>query len=258
MRAVYSSTCDPKYSFFIPITSWCWHKLGVRSLIFVPTFRNSATDFALKTASDWITFLPFSAPEHKEATYAQCSRLYAACLDLPEDEVLVTSDVDMCLFKVPEYISGFTITGTDLVPPKQYPICYIAAKVKDWRNAFDLHGKTYHEKLDELLGHIEAEHFRGNYWGKDQETAYNTIWLTQEINTIRRSNGQNQFATKRYDRDDAYILDRLNPDTTDFHMNRPGYEEKNFDIIVNVLQYHFPYEDFKWLIDYKDAYLKLL
>jgi hypothetical protein len=118
--------------------------------------------------------------------------------------------------------------------------------------------KTYQQCLDELLGHIEADHFRGNYWGKDQEEAYNKIYLTQELNTIPRARPGTQFASNRYDRDDAYILDRLSPDTIDFHMNRPGYEEKNFEIILTVLKYHYPNENFQWLINYTNEYKKLL
>lgn len=201
----------------------------------------------------------FYCPEHKEATYAQVSRLYAACLDLPEDEVLISSDVDMCLFKVPPYEEGFTIFGGDLVPKEQIPMCYISAKVIDWRKAFKLDGKTYQECLDNLLGHIETEHFRGNYWGKDQETAYNNIATDQIVWHFNRAREGTQFASKRYDRDDAYILDRLSPsDTIDFHMNRPGYEDRNFEIILTILKYHYPLENFDWLISYTEQYKRLL
>jgi len=267
MKAIISTTYDDKYLFFIPICVWAWNKLGVDVICFMPDYEwDSKDDVKFNVVAQYLCKMKcdvysFKSPKHKEATYAQCSRLYAACLDLPEDEILVTGDVDMAMFKLPVCypMDGyFTIFGSDLVPPKQFPICYISASVKDWRNAFNLHKKTYQQKLDELLSHIEADHFRGNYWGKDQEEAYNKISLTQGINYEPRSNGQNQFATKRYDRDDTYILERLNPDTIDFHMNRPGYEEKNFEIIMTVLKYHYPNDKFDWLISYREQYIKLL
>lgn len=269
MKAIISSTYDSKYLFFIPIVTWCWNKLGVDVVCFIPELyldganleEEEKLDLISKVCKEQglkISYNTFSAPEHKEATYAQCLRTYAAALDLPEDEILCTSDVDMALFQIPPYISGFTVFGSDLVPPKQYPICYISAKVKDWRNAFEINGRTYQQCIDDLLGDIEAQEYRGNFWAKDQENAYNKINLTQELNYVPRSNGQNQWATKRYDRDDSYILDRLSSDTIDFHMNRPGYEDKNFEIILTILKYHFPDENFQWLIDYTNAYKQLL
>jgi hypothetical protein len=209
----------------------------------------------------WILHLePFKAPEHKEATYAQCSRLYGACLDLPEDEILITSDVDMAVFKVPMYGgTGIGIVGLDLVPKNQVPICYIYGEVNQWRKRFEINHKTYQECLDDLLGNVDSISMRGDYWGKDQEEAYNKIFGNDgTVTLMSRSNGQNQFAQNRYDRDDAYILDRLSPDTIDFHMNRPGYEPHNFEIILTILKYHYPNDDFQWLIDYTNAYKQLL
>ena len=150
-----------------------------------------------------------------------------------------------------------TVIGNDLVPVGQYPICYCYGTVKAWRECMDVSGKSYQQCLDDLLGDIECESFRGNYWGKDQETLFNELqndpkWLAT------RSNGQNQFAQNRYDRDDQFILDRLSPDTIDFHMNRPGYEEKNFEIILTILKYHYPQDDFEWLKKYTEEYNKLL
>ena len=275
-KAVISTTYDDKYLWYLPLTTWLWNRLGVDVICFMPYLKDG---FGLYNPDkdkrekyhliiDTIDGLglelqteAFLAPEHKEATYSQCARLYAACLDLPEDEVLVTSDIDMCLFKIPipEHTKGtFTVFGSDLVPEKQFPICYLSATVRQWRDAFNLNGKSYQQCLDELLGDIECESFRGNYWGKDQEEAYNKINLSQAISYVPRSNGQNQWATKRYDRDDAYILDRLSPDTIDYHMNRPGFEDGNFQIILTIMKYHFPNEDFQWLIDYNNEYKKLL
>ena len=267
MKAVISSTYDSKYLYFLPIVTYCWNKIGLDVICFMPdiTLKTQkeadryfmAQDTILKFGGNESTYW-FAAPEHKEATYAQVSRLYGACLDLPEDEILITSDVDMAVFKVPYHFGEFTITGIDLVPKGQYPICYISASVKDWRIAFDLHNKSYQECLDETIGLEECENMRGNLWCRDQETAFNKINLTQGINFINRSNGQNQFAQNRYDRDDSFILDRLSPDTVDYHMNRPGYEDKKFEIILTILKYHYPQDDFTWLINFTEQYKQLL
>ena len=272
MKAVISSTYDSKYLYFLPIVTWCWNKLGVDVICFVPysdymgseannqipaqIMRDSLVKYNLRCEIHY-----FNAPEHKKATYAQCSRLYGACLDLPEDEVLITSDIDMAVFKVPPFahLGGFTVLGADLVPDGQLPMCYATATVKDWRDAFELNGITYQQALDRLLGEDECQDYRACRWSVDQEQLRIKIFNSNgSINLLTRSNGQNQFAQNRYDRDDQFILDRLSPDTIDFHMNRPGYEEKNFEIILTILKYHYPQDDFEWLKKYTEEYNKLL
>lgn len=216
--------------------------------------QDTILKFGGKESTYW-----FTSPEHKEATYTQCSRLYGACLDLPEDEVLVTGDVDMFVFKTPPYNGGFTIFGADLVPKGQYPMCYASAKVSDWRDAFELGGKTYQQCLDETIGKEECENMRGNLWCRDQETLFNKIEENaKSVSYCNRAKEGTQFASHRYDRDDAFILDRLSLDTIDYHLNRPGYEDQNFDIILRIMKWHFPHEDFSWLINYNEQYKNLL
>jgi len=150
-----------------------------------------------------------------------------------------------------------SVIGCDLVPQGQFPECYIIGSVKTWRDAFNLNNKTYQQAIDELLGEDECEHYRGCRWSVDQEQSFLNISKANH-NLITRARPGTQFATKRYDRDDAYILDRLNPDTIDFHMNRPGYEPQNFDVILKILQYHYPNDNFDWLISYTNKYRELL
>lgn len=258
--------------YFIPIVTWLWNRLGVDVICFMP-FENTNDDIPNKQSFQKLELIEgvvksfggklqapmFYAPDHKQATYSQCLRNYAACLDLPENELLVTSDVDMALFKIPDHIidDKFSIFGFDLVPQRQYPQCYVTAPTKAWREAFNLHGKTYQQAIDDLLGEDECEHYRGCRWSVDQEQSFLNISPTHP-NLLPRARQGTQFADKRYDRDDSFILDRLNPDTIDFHMNRPGYEPQNFEIILKILQYHYPNDGFDWLVDFNNAYKQLL
>lgn len=282
MKSIISSTWDDKYMYFIPIVTFCWQKLGIDTICFMPNPKENKLseyefEFSGKTGKGIIDerysliintlhkfngnldIKFFTAPEHKEATYAQCARLYGSCLDLPEDEILITGDCDMANFAVPPYDEhGFTIFGSDLVPPHQFPMCYLSATVKNWRAAFEINDRTYQQCLDDLLGHIEAEHYRGNFWGKDQETAYNQI-ATKGHCGYRlepRSNGENQFATRRLDRDDAYLMERDVTDVIDFHLPRPGYE--HFEKIIAILGKIYPQDDFTWLETFNSEYKKLL
>ena len=269
MKAIISTTYNNTYLYFLPIITWCWNKIGADVICFIPnhSFDDKRVELIVKTASPILGGIDlrlkthyFDSPEHKEATYAQVSRIYAAALDLPEDEILISGDVDMAVFG--DYLkqknADFDIFGYDLCPEKQYSICYISATVKAWREAMQINGRTYQQCLDDLLGGIEAEHLRGNYWGKDQETAYNHISEYSNKYLHGRARPGTQFASRRYDRDDSFILDRLSPDTIDFHMNRPGYEPQNFEIILTILKYHYPYENLDWLIQYTEAYKSLL
>ncbi len=279
MKAIISSTYDDQYLFFLPITTWCWNKLNVDVICFMPSGyatierergfikgvypdgnkRSYLVNDTLVKNNLSCRIHYFNAPKHKQATYAQCSRLYGACLDLPDDEILISSDIDMTVFKLPPIPSkeyDFTVFGSDLTPAGQYPICYVSGMKWVWKAYFYAY-KTFQVCLDNLLGDIECENFRGNYWAKDQEHLFNSLSIAK-VEHFKRAREGTQFASLRYDRDDAYILDRLSPETIDFHMNRPGYEDGNFEIILKILQYHYPHDDLSWMKQYQEEYKRLL
>ncbi len=270
MKVILSTTYDDIYLYCLPITTWAWNKIGVDVVCFSPIIKddNFFKKFLLATTTIIDCNLSknnlvchFDSPINKQTTYAQCSRLYGAGLDLPEDEVLITGDVDMIVFGdyLKQKVADVDVFGSDLTPEKQVPICYISATVKTWREVMKIDGKTPQKCLDDLLGHIEAEHFRGNYWAKDQEKAFEMISSAPvNIHHHFRARQGTQFASKRYDRDDAFVLDRLNLDTIDYHIHRPAYEENNFAIMMKILEFHYPNEDFTWLREYTEAYKKLL
>lgn len=266
MRAIVSSTHDDKYLFFLPIITWCWNKLGVDVICFMrmpATFAGKGIllEKVREEYSLRFSLVPFECLEHKEATYAQCSRLYAGSLGLPDDEVLISSDIDMAVFKIPEIWEpeGFVVTGFDLVPPEQYPMCYISASVKYWRMVFG--DDPVQKQLDDLLGGIECESFRGNYWGKDQEQAFKRISEYGQTGTMQfnnRARPGTQFAENRVDRDDINWRSYLGPDLMDAHLWRPGYSDENFPKILELLQTQYPEENFQWLINYRNEYIKLI
>ena len=137
-------------------------------------------------------------------------------------------------------------------------MCYGVGQVGTWRT---LIGEgTVQEHLDKLLGDIECDNMRGNYWGKDQETLWNLLNTNDEVDyrLFNRAKPGTQFATNRLDRDDAYILERLSPDIVDYHANRPGYEPHNFQTIMAILNYYFPHEDLSWIDTYNEKFKQLL
>ena len=269
MTAVISTNYDDRYLWYLPLTVWAWNKIGCDVVCFMPPIPNgqevkhNLIREMFKQNGATVRMEVFTAVEDKQATYCQVSRLLACCLDLPEETQLVVSDIDM-LFFPKDYIKPASwmvidIYGSDLVPQNQFPMCYLSATVQTWR-ALWKERKTYQEYLDEIVGSIECQDFRGCQWSLDQDLIHRLIVNSEDVDYIKhpRSNGKNQWATRRYDRDDSFILDRLNPETIDYHMNRPGYEQANFDIILQILSYHYPAEDFTWLVNFTNEYKKLL
>jgi hypothetical protein len=132
-----------------------------------------------------------------------------------------------------------------------------AATGKDELAALRAQMAEMQQKLDQLLGHIECDHFRGNMWAKDQETAYNHIIASglPMIKTFRASPGT-QFATRRADRDGWPQV--IPPDIIDAHLTRPGYTEENFAKILNLFQSMYPDDNFDWMVEYRNEYVKLI
>lgn len=268
MKAIISSTYSDTYLFFLPIVTWSWNKLGIDVICFMPKHQkeyghvmNLIWDTLKENdLSDRLVY--YDCPKHKEATYAQCSRLYAATLDLPEDEILITGDVDMAVFNKDYFDQAsnghINVFGADLVPPVQLPMCYISMPVKTWRTVMEIMpGMSYQECLDKILGPIECEHFRANQWSFDQDTAYRCINRSglPHISHMR-ARYPFQFATRRADRDgwpDAPPLDII-----DAHLPRPGYLDENFKRILELFQDVYPDEDFTWMVEYKNEYVTLL
>src|ERR1044072_2344548 len=271
MTAIISITHDDQYLCVLPLVAWAWNKLGCDVVVIGPDLGAETTDDRIELIIDtrWeqdisLHWLGFTAPADKEATYAQCSRLYAACFRrlLPDEEVLITSDVDMVVLGK-EYIETaedgrIHVYGADLVPEGQYPMCYVAMTGATWREVMGIQiGEAMQAKLDGLLGHLECEHFRGNYWSKDQETIYNHLtaggWIVVKHN---RAKLPNQFATRRADRDGWPA--ETPPGLIDAHLPRPGYTDENFAKIMNLFRSYYPNEDLQWMVDYRNKYINLI
>lgn len=261
MKAIISSTYDNQYIFFLPITSWCWQKLGVSTICFLPLPEESE-ERKVKLVAEYakIKAVYFDAPEHKKATYAQCARLFGGSLGLDDDEQLIVSDIDMLVFNHPFKnwdVDKINILGRDLTPTSQYPMCYCLGTKKVWKEVMNVGDRNHQTCLDDLLYEIEAEHFRGNFWSKDQEELFNNVSKTNPI-LIDRARPGTQFARNRIDRDDAYFMERLSPDIIDYHCHRPGYLDENFEKIMAVIKYFYPHDDISWMHEYQRRFKELL
>lgn len=252
-----SCTDNPLYSFFIPLVTWSWKKIGYDSIVFIPVERSPQFDTAMRYSPTTTRFVQLKVEPDREVTYFQCVRLYAAALSgLNEDDTIVTSDIDMAVFGnfFDQFTDGrFHVAGHDIAPPHQYPICYLAGPVKQWREIFHIREKdTPATMLQKLLGQIQCENMRGNYWAKDQETAYNCI-VASTIKPVfhERSQPHHPTASNRADRDG---WEGFKPGMIDAHLPRPGHIGEKYDKIVALLKAAYPHADLSWMNTYFHEY----
>lgn len=264
MTAVLSSTENDLYAYPLPIVVWSWYKIGIKCIVFTPETEGDKIKLAKQACGDMATFYTFKCEERKEATYCQTSRLFGATVCDDENEILITGDADLAVFgnEFDCFKDGeVRVIGADLLSEEmnQFPMCFIGMPVKKWKDIFCLDGDTLQSALDDTVGNLESATFRSDFWCYDQWLAYETISRSGvKVFKNERAKMPERFATRRYDRDDQFILERLSPDMIDFHLPRPGYDQKNFEIIMTILKYHYPYENFDWLISYNNTYKQLL
>lgn len=263
MTVILSATEHDYYAFPLPIVVWSWAKIGVKSVVFVPSGDNPKLDLAIRYCGNNANFYKFDAEEKRIPTFSQVSRLFGAAIPgVDFEETIIVGDSDLCVFG--DFFNnlndgGIHIVGSDLTPKDQYPMCFICMKAKDWIEVMGIN-KTYQEHISELINPIEGLNIRGEQWCYDQWYAKKRIDASSKSNIVfhNRARPGTQFADNRYDRDDAFLLDRLSLDTIDYHMPRPGYESNNFYQILTVLNYHYPNDDFSWLVEYNEKYKQLL
>lgn len=258
MRAVVlSATEHDYYAMPLPFAIFSWAQLGFNSITFIPNGKNPKLELAKKYSSG--SFYGFNCEEKRIPTYSQVVRLFGAALPhWNKNDILVTGDSDMCVFS--DYFErladgGVNICGNDLTPQDQYPMCYCGMPVKMWRHIFKI-DKSYQEHVAELIDPIEGDNIRGEQWCYDQWYLKKKIKQSGEnIMIYPRSNGQNQFAAKRADRDGWHF----NPyDIIDAHLPRPLTDEENFNKVYDLFKIKYPTHDLNWMTEYYNEYKQLL
>jgi len=252
MKAILSCTDDELYSFFLPITTWSWHKIGIRSVVFIPKKRSKQFELAMSHCPVGTMWFEIDVAKDREPTYFQCARLFGGFLSLPKDEILIVGDADMAVFGN-EFEKATSdkihLWGTDLVPVGQVPMCYVAMSIENWRIVMDINeGDTYMECLEKLLGDIHVQNMRGNYWCKDQETIHDRVYDNNiPIVTYPRARGiDNKSALRREDRDGW----GQGVDIIDAHLPRPGTETNNFYKILDLFVKKYGVVECEWMEKY--------
>lgn len=260
MISVLSATEHDYYCMPLPFVVYSWHKLNIGSIVFIPNEQNAKMELAKKYCFGKVQFHTFRCADFKIPTYSQVVRLFGAAIpELNENEILITGDGDMAVFNN-DYFNQFNneninVIGHDLTPSEQYPMCYCSMPVYKWRNVFNIN-KSYQEHLEEIIDPIQSTNLRGDAWCLDQ------FLLKKQLNNSGfhiiihpRSNGQNQFATRRADRD-GWHFSAL--DIVDAHLPRPLTDDENFNKVYNLFSEIYPNDDLTWMKEYQKQYKELL
>lgn len=259
MIAILSATEHDYYAMPLPFVTFSWLKIGVHSLVFIPEGDNPKLDLSIKYAKGLSFVQKFECEEKRIPTYSQVIRNFGAAIAWNnENQILITGDSDMAVFS--DYFSQFNdghihIVGADLTPKDQYPMCFAAMSVKQWREVMGIH-KGYQEHVAELIDPIEGDNIRGTQWSYDQ-------WYLKkrldeyggEIRIHSRAKSGTQWADKRADRDGWHF----NPmDIIDAHLPRPLTDDNNFQKVFDLFQYKYPEDDLTWMKEYQQQYKALL
>jgi len=260
MIAVLSATEHDFYAMPLPFVVQSWNAIGINCYVFIPKNRGKKLELAMDYCSGNTQFFDFECEDFRIPTYSQVSRLMGATIGwLKEDTVLITGDSDLCVFGdfFKQLEDGnIHVVGADLTPDEQYPMCFAAMPVKTWKKVYGL-DKGYQEHLEEIINPIQSTNLRGTSWCLDQFLLKQGLDKSGEpIIFHNRSNGQNQFAQNRADRDSWY---NFNPDDIiDAHLPRPLTDEANFNKVYELFRIKYPEDDLQWMIDYQKQYKELL
>lgn len=257
MKAILSATEHDYYAMPLPFVVYSWNKIGIDCIVFVPSGNNPKIELAKKYCKS-AKFYEFNCEEKRIPTYSQVSRLFGSCVVEDKNETIITGDSDLAVFgNMFNELNdgGVHVVGSDLTNNNEYPMCFIAMPGNKWDSVMKI-TKSYQEHLSDIIDPIEGDNIRGNNWFLDQFLIKKHLDESGE-NVIlhNRSNGQNQFAMHRADRDGwHYDINTI----IDSHLPRPLTIEDNFNKVYNLLKEKYRNDDLQWMFDYRNEYLKLI
>lgn len=261
------------YLYFTPLTCWTWRKFGWEPILFYkrddedPNSRLRGLESLVAHSpgnSDLILRILRQSYGYRSDTVTQVSRLYGACLHhLREDDYLMTGDIDMLALSdywKPDF-SKVTVYGHDLTGFGHFPICYIGAPVKIWREFMKIDGTDYQyhiqKDLMELPQAKNPDFYK--YWFTDQDLITQRLkeYGTEKINFINRGQGAHGYARGRVDRaNGGWVFNQ--PELIDAHlMQQTHHSEEKIRKLMDLLHHVWPGEDWKWFLEYTKEFKKL-
>lgn len=273
-RVVLSSDRNPDYAFFAPLSCLLWKRHGYKALLFiVGTAAEWRADPRLRASLERsrevgaeIHFIP-TFDGVRTSTVAQCVRMFGAAVPLAEDDYLLTSDIDM--FPLGPWVGGNRNPEKDLqiyyanayhegVP--HYPMCYIGATVKTWRNVVACDPGSYAFVIINALANVlkNAPKDTAGAWSYDEYVLSRLIsqWtgFPDRVQLIDRTFVEGEW---RLDRSMPAKIWAEVPALTgiaDAHLPRPGFTDEGWAQIRPVLNLALPRELMSWCDDYREQW----
>ncbi len=200
---------------------------------------------------------------YQDETIVQVARLYAACLNLQDDDYIMTGDVDMIPLSdywKPDY-NVLTVWGHDLTEHNHYPICYIGAPRKEWKRIMMLESnwELLENMTDDLnvLPNARTESDPVKRWVVDQDLITHRIGRYKGIvNSVPRGTLPSGYPIGRVDRS-SWTLNH--PVLIDCHLMRGIYDHHDSLVkTMELLAKAFPEYSFDWFINYTRDFAQLL
>jgi hypothetical protein len=269
LRPILATSRDHSYDFFMPLTVMMWRKVvGAEPIVFLSetekewseksgqVLQEALTEIGVKW--NWVGHIEGYLP----AQCAQSSRQHAAALDLPEDDILMTADVDMFPLSREWYLQhdpakwDFSLFYSNAYGEKYPPyFCtnYLAGTVKMWREIMGLEptGTVTAQLQKSFDRHLCRYHDSWSGWNFDELYFGSRLkgWdgFPNRCQFIRREGGGPP--SDRIDRSgwpSSYDWSRVWVDT---HLIRPGALHDNWVRIRPMLEQFLP-EKMAWIDSY--------
>lgn len=273
--AIIASNQSHSYDFFAPITVLFWrHIAGYETICFL-------TD----TAKDWenpygevvkSALAEVGAKTHhigklegyQNAQAAQSSRQHAAALDLPEDDILATGDIDMWSLDRAwfqqhdpakwDFTSHYANAYGNWPYPLFHPTPYIFGTVKKWREVMQL------EVRGEILTQMQANfdrtltryHDSWIGWWQD-ELYFNSKLMAWDgyPSRVQMICREGQPPHDRIDRCAWPTTFDWSKQWVDTHLIRPGATKENWPRIRPLIEHYIPGK-LEWVDRYTERYQK--
>ena len=246
------------YSYFIPIVSILWQKIGYHPVTLmlgdaVEWDASSKTKFVYEQIKLKSTIIPLSRLNGiRDSTVVQTSRIYASAFSFAADDYILTSDADMIpfsgvWFNQQDHNKAFHLFGADAYGRQRFPICYLGAHVGVWRNVMEIAVNDVMSALN-----IYLDRSRDN-WNYDE------LLFTQKLQKSQFYPNKCQFIDRGWTEGRANNrLDRAlwdwhgQADLYDCHSIRPGYA--NWGAISGVLKAYCSDAEFKYIQEYTNIF----
>lgn len=267
--AVLSCDENPDYLFCLPIVARSWHLQGFKTKIILKLQSDIAYNIYIAIfkriyRSDTKIYNALIDEESQKidspnkSIYVQCCRMFSmGSISMAEDYCII-SDADMFIasdFLCRDFneINSF---GHDLTGYQEIPICYVGMTSEKWMKVIEDHNmQNALDKYTKYKSNVWHE-----AWGADQQilTAKLKEYGYDKINFINRGTDPNNLHLPqgRWDRYGGFK--RPVGQIHDVHLPRQPYSDENFPKIVAMCKDIYPNENWDWLYEYRNEFLKTM